>query len=149
MKIQDLRESPILHRPLLKFLRNHTDKYMFKNLPPTAQKAIIEWYSEGDTEVNSDDLWEYGIVPFDELQEFIIDSLNRHEGTDYKSFDEYHDDYSKGGGIPRHNEIWPVIITVYDSNMELVLDGFHRLHSYYRDNLKAIPVLFAHNENLK
>lgn len=143
MKIRDLTEAPILHKPLLNFLKKHTDKYKFKNLPRTAQKAIIEWYSEGDVEVNPDKLWGYGEVPFKDVQEFIIDSLNRHEGLEYKSFAEYHDDYVSGGYIPTHNEVWPVILTVYDSNMELVLDGFHRLHSYYRNNLKTIPVLFT------
>ena len=73
----------------------------------------------------------YGVVPMKILTDEITDRLG------YDSFEEYHKDY--GDNTDHGSSVLPVILSF--DNDELIEDGWHRFHSYYRKGLKNIPVV--------
>lgn len=83
---------------------------------------------------NKNKSFAYGMVPMKSLIKEITERLG------YDSFDEYHMDYVGSNYTPKHkNSVWPIILNV--DNDELIEDGWHRFHDYYRKGLKKVPVV--------
>jgi len=134
----------------------------FEELPFEYKKSLIIYMYEGpvvdwsldldrDVIVKNDDLinilindyestgrlrhksFGYGVVPMDVLTDEIKDRMG------YDSFEEYHDEYSSGF-VPDHGDSILPIILDFD-NDELIEDGWHRFHSYYKKGLKRVSVV--------
>jgi hypothetical protein len=73
----------------------------------------------------------YGEVPIDLIKDEVKDRLG------YKTFDEYHKWY--GDDTDHGDSVIPIIIDFDDE--ELIIDGWHRFHSYVRKGLDKVPVL--------
>jgi len=118
----------------------------FYKLPYIYQKSLMIFRNEGVT--NDDDTKEliddelrsnskrkmfyFGIVPIDLIKDEVVKRL------DFNTFDEYHKWY--GDEQTDHGDsVLPIIID-YDDE-ELIIDGWHRFHSYVRKGLNKIPVL--------
>jgi hypothetical protein len=118
----------------------------FYKLPYIYQKSLMIFKNEGVT--NDDDIKElindelhskskrkmfyFGIVPIDLIKDEVAKRL------DFNTFDEYHKWY--GDEQTNHGDsVLPIIID-YDDE-ELIIDGWHRFHSYVRKGLNKIPVL--------
>jgi hypothetical protein len=118
----------------------------FYKLPYIYQKSLMIFRNEGVT--NDDDIKEliddelrsnskrkmfyFGIVPIDLIKDEVVKRL------DFNTFDEYHKWY--GDEQTNHGDsVLPIIID-YDDE-ELIIDGWHRFHSYVRKGLNEIPVL--------
>lgn len=133
----------------------------FKDLPFEYKKALIIYFYEGyvaDWSINIDikdilkddklvniliddyikagkrnkyKCFGYGEVPINVLTKEISNRLG------YDTFQEYHEwynDYTDHG-----DSIIPIILNL--ENDELIEDGWHRFHSYYRKGFKKIPVV--------
>lgn len=61
---------------------------------------------------------------------------------DYKSIEDYVKSYDLYRDTPYHksNNRWPVILSEFDD--EVLEDGWHRFHCYYRRKDKSIPCVF-------
>lgn len=82
----------------------------------------------------------YALIPLEEIADGI---MRCEQGRDYLSFKEYHEAYISCGDVPYHPPIslWPVIFS--SNGYELLEDGWHRLHSYYRSQVPIIPVVYS------
>lgn len=142
----------------------------FKDLPISHQKAIV-WFMAVDG-----DAWDGVDISFlseNELKHELInlmpkyikvygeklfgsisldvDSLKKSIMNDidisdsFKSWEEYHSSYI-AFDVPKysHKERWPVILS--DDDSETLHDGWHRFHSYVRDNASYVPVVFFPKE---
>lgn len=69
-----------------------------------------------------------------ELSQWFIDS-------DWSNFWEYHKWYIGCGELPDYSNEnrWPVFLATLD-NEEPITDGWHRFHSYVKNNHQTIPV---------
>ncbi len=132
----------------------------FSELPFEYKKSLIIYFYEGDVvewsidnsidEVSKDDnlinilvndyisvgrnknkSFEYGLVPIETLTKEISKRLG------YETFQEYHEWYNDN--TDHKNSVLPIIISF--DNDELIEDGWHRFHSYYRKSIKKIPVV--------
>lgn len=132
----------------------------FNELPFTYQKSLILYMLEGDVVdwsiddpieiiAKNDDLvkiaindyvkvgrnknksFAYGVVPTEVLTKEIAKRLG------YDTFDEYHKRYIDD--TDHKDSILPIIIDF--ENDELIEDGWHRFHSYYKKGIKEIPVV--------
>lgn len=90
----------------------------------------------------------YGDKPFGFVRipmKALADSIMQDEdiGTDYRTFDEYHRDFVRGGYMPRHGtrDMWPVILDT-NNEFETLQDGWHRLHRYYQLGARSIPAIY-------
>lgn len=132
----------------------------FQELPFEYKKSLIIYFYEGDVvdwsinlpidEVSKDDnlikilindyisiarnknkSFAYGLVPIQVLTKEISKRMG------FKSFQEYHDWY--GDDTDHGDSILPIIMSF--DNEELIEDGWHRFHSYYRKGFQQIPVV--------
>jgi hypothetical protein len=127
-------------------LGEYLDVTPFYKLPYIYQKSLMIFRNEGVT--NDDEIKEliddilhtkfknkmfyFGIVPIDLIKDEVTKRL------EYNTFDEYHKWY--GDEQTDHGDsVLPIIID-YDDE-ELIVDGWHRFHSYVRKGLTEIPVL--------
>ena len=77
-------------------------------------------------------IYYFGIVPIKLIQDEVIKRL------DWDSFENYHKWY--GDENTDHGDsVLPIIIDFDDE--ELIVDGWHRFHSYVRKGLDQIPVV--------
>jgi len=62
---------------------------------------------------------------------------------DWKSWADYHAWYCSQSNIPRHGREnrWPSL--VWTETDEVLMDGWHRLHSYFRAGHATIPLVCA------
>lgn len=111
----------------------------FHELPDIAQIAAKEYYlvdagfSEEDLYKNG---WYHGIASTNVLMELA--AIN--EG--FNSADEYHAWYCAEGDVPDHGDsIWPVLL----HGNEVLWDGWHRFHSYYKKGIEFIPFYATHD----
>jgi len=124
---------------------NYLQPEMFDNLPYEYKKSLMIFRNEGvgnnDEMINEllDELTKsekrkvfyYGEVPIDLIKDEVKDRMG------YKTFDEYHKWY--GDDTDHGDSVLPVIIDFDDE--ELIIDGWHRFHSYVRKGLDNVPVL--------
>lgn len=81
---------------------------------------------------------EFGIVtlPMKELTDHIM-KTNIEIGDDFDSFEDYHQWYMRGDGVDkRDNHKWAVALS--GTKGESLDDGWHRLHSYYSQNVPKV-----------
>lgn len=157
-----------LKETILRIIREELNYYdnlkttSFEELPFEYQKSLILYMYEGpvvdwslDTRIddvakddslvrvliddymsvgrNKNKSFAYGLVPMNVLTKEIADRMG------YDSFEEYHQEY-KQGYLPDHGKsVLPIILDF--NNDELIEDGWHRFHSYYKKGLKNVPVV--------
>ena len=103
-----------------------------QNVSREAALAITQYCVNevGATDSVIESVWYEGKINLFNLMDYAA----RNEGFD--SADEYHEWYIKGGDIPDHGDsVWPVFL----HQTEVLLDGWHRLHSYYQKGMAEIP----------
>ena len=164
LKNDNLQES------IRRILREETDLYSnlktvaFKDLPFEYQRSLIIYMYEGDVVdwsldldrdvvAKNDDLiktlikdymsvgrnknksFAYGLVPMKELTKEIAEIMG------YDSFKDYHKDYTSDNYVPKYKKesVWPIILDV--DNEELIEDGWHRFHQYYKMGLNKVPAV--------
>ncbi len=135
-------------------------KFAFKNLPPEAKKAVVVYMFGARADVkevededgrsfssivkefekyNKNAPFEIVIIPTEVLAQKAIDEANVRDGANFKSPKEWHDHYVKYEELPQHKKIWPLLGGDED---EVIQDGWHRLHLYYENGVKNIPVVY-------
>ena len=147
-------------------LYNNLKTVAFKDLPFEYQRSLIIYMYEGDVVdwsvdldrdkvAKNDDLiktlikdymsvgrnksklFAYGLVPMKKLTKEIAERMG------YDSFEEYHKDYTSDNRITKHKKdsVWPIILD--KDNDELIEDGWHRFHHYYKMGLTKVPVVMS------
>jgi hypothetical protein len=164
------KNSPNLFESIRRILREETDLYSnlktvaFKELPFEYQRSLIIYMYEGDVVdwsldldrdvvAKNDDLiktlikdyisvgrnknksFAYGLVPMKVLTKEIAERMG------YDSFKDYHKDYTSDNYVPKYKKesVWPIILDV--DNEELIEDGWHRFHQYYKMGLNKVPAV--------
>ena len=149
---------------------NGEKKHFCKHSKPT-QKAIIQWMAvDGDAwfDLIPEELHELYKNGWSDAEWcMVIDAITKTQGLktytffevptklltdciasshddiseDFESWDAYHKWYISGGNIPKHSSEnrWACI---FCGGGELIADGWHRLHSYVRDNHQTIPLVY-------
>lgn len=108
----------------------------YDKLPECARKAIdIYFVNEFGITYESNDIFGYVVVPLNEL---IIAVQNSDE--DYVDFEKYHQDYMSRGDVSSHETVWALILDLYSN--DIILDGWHRFHSYIEKGINLIPMVF-------
>ena len=148
-KPRNLQESirKILREELeSKDISHYLDVSPFYKLPYPYQKSLIIMKNEGTTndmeikDLIDDELqtsfkrkmYYYGAVPIKLIEDEVTERLG------WDSFENYHKWY--GDEETDHGDsVLPIIIDFDDE--ELIIDGWHRFHSYVRKGLTKIPVL--------
>ncbi len=90
---------------------------------------IDDYMSVGRNKNNS---FAYGLIPIQILTKEVAKRMG------FKIFQEYHEWYNDNN-TDHGDSILPILISFDDE--ELIVDGWHRFHSYYRKNIKQIPVV--------
>jgi hypothetical protein len=141
----------------------------FKHLPKNHKKALIQYFVietgaweglehliyriSGDV---SEDEWEELIYESDLVfgcLDFRIKTMSREEASsfiwentpdlreDFSCFKEYHKDYLKSE-VPVYREsYWPIL--AMPSCGEALIDGWHRLHSYLKNGVEDVSLVFV------
>ena len=159
-----------LQETIRRILREETDLYnnlktvAFEDLPFEYQRSLIIYMYEGpvvdwsldldrDVVARNNDLikilikdymsvgrnknksFAYGLVPMKELTKEIAERMG------YDSFEDYHKDYTSDNYTPGYKKesVWPIILDM--DNDELIEDGWHRFHHYYKMGLKKVPAV--------
>lgn len=120
-------------------LLNYIDgECSFRQLEDNYQKAVITYsYNLSEDEINQFK-YQYGKIPTKEIIKLIWE--NHPEIKDeHKSFEEYHTWYINNGDTPNYSDQWAVIIGQGCIAEEIIEDGWHRFHSYIKNNIKTIP----------
>ncbi len=152
-------------------MKNNGETKPFSQHSKPTQKAIIQWMAiDGEAwfELIPKELHELYKNGWNDAEwNFVIDAINKTQGSksytfaevptqlltdcianeheeiseDYDSWKEYHEYYLNGGDIPNHSSEnrWPCI---FRGGEELIVDGWHRLHCYVRDNHQTIPLVY-------
>lgn len=116
----------------------------FDHLDDVYSKAISVYSYNLTKEDIKKYTFEYGRIPTPVIIE-LIQKNHPEIPDDFNSFEEYHAWYISQGDTPNHNTAWAVIIANGINDSEILEDGWHRLHSYIRDNLEYIPFVIYHN----
>jgi hypothetical protein len=132
----------------------------FEELPFEYKKSLIIYFYEGDVvdwSINNtideisknDDLvnilindyisvgrnknksFAYGLIPMQILTKEITKRMG------FKTFQEYHNWYNDN--TDHKDSILPIILSF--DNEELIEDGWHRFHSYYKKGIKEVPAV--------
>lgn len=95
---------------------------------------VINWCDE-----NIEKTFFFYNMPTEEIATFFRES-DIGFMDDFKSFQAYHEEYVSFGDVLTYSneERWP---SIAGCNEEGILDGWHRMHSYYRNNHQTIPLL--------
>lgn len=121
----------------------------FESLPPHFQESIREYTLEGipDEEEFRQHMAKYGFLIGEVPTEVLIREIERVQGGRGEidpDFEKYHQWYidERAGPMPDHGpkNRWPVTLSQYYEE-EVLEDGWHRLHDYYRKGHKTIPVM--------
>ena len=139
-----LREFPSPKESILMFL---SDPMPYDQLPPHYQESIREYTAEGFPEDGefaphvAKYLFRIGDVPT-EVMVREISRVQGGRGETSQDFDEYHKEYVEMGPMPTHGpeNRWPVTLSPYYEE-EVLQDGWHRFHDYYRKGHDSIPVV--------
>ena len=132
-------------------ISSYLDVLPFYKLPYPYQKSLIIFRNEGLT--NDDDIkdliddelktikkrkvYYYGNVPIKLIEDEVTQRLG------WNNFEDYHKWY--GDEETDHGDsVLPIIIDFNDE--ELIIDGWHRFHSYVRKGLTKIPVLGIYSD---
>lgn len=108
----------------------------YKDLPQNAKNSVDVYYrNEFCYDIKDDDVFGYVEIPMKELKAVI----GCPDNLPYKTFEEYHKWYMDGGDIPSHKDVWAVILS---SDDEIILDGWHRFHSYVEKDVKMVPCIY-------
>ena len=156
-KIQGFRHNPPVTPPqfpslpvnMLSVFKQHGGRILkFKALPVDAQKAIVHYMAvDGEAWEANEPLSfyvrKYGGVSFGyvllPMQVLVRQIQGNMDDFTWRNFDEYHKWYLGGGGVPHHKSAWPVLLA--DERGEVLQDGWHRFHDYYRRGLKTVPAV--------
>lgn len=111
-------------------------KYKYKDLPECGKLALKQYYEEesGEIELQDNGIFGYCLVPMEVLTK-KIESVN----SDYSPFEEYHKDYIRIDVENHGDSIWAVILENDIDITEVIFDGWHRFHDYYRRGIKLVP----------
>jgi hypothetical protein len=140
-----------------KLIDSHKGQWLpFGDLPDTHKQALIVYSFGCDVQWNT--ITEQDIKEFQEEEKerkglYGIATISMKAATEEcmrllvdrteKTFEEYHKWYinydPKDERFVFHKEMWPVILSPFPD--EWLQDGWHRLHSYYAQKQKKIPVL--------
>lgn len=130
-------------------LQHLSDPVPFDQLPPEYQASIQEYISDGvPEEVRPEHLakylFRYGEVPT-ELLASEISRVQGERGEIDMDFEKYHRWYveeRERNWMPDHgpDNRWPVTLSPYYEE-EVLEDGWHRFHDYYRKEHSTIPVV--------
>lgn len=113
----------------------------FEALPTHFQTAITR-IARDDLDTPDDHAGEYWGVSTLPIEEIQLAQMHGEIGRDFKTWTSYHKWYVSQGGIPDHGtSVWPITLSTDDTE-DPILDGSHRLHSYFRKGLKMIPVIW-------
>lgn len=114
--------------------------YRYNELPKAYRNAV-DIYFKDEFEIPEKELDNrlYGClsVPISIITDIIM-SIDEYKDT-YKTFEEYHQGYMLGGDVPKYSERLACIL--YEDE-DFILDGWHRLHSYYQYKVDMIPCVF-------
>ena len=148
MNLQEHIRRIIREETNSKEISSYLDITPFYKLPYPYQKSLMIMRSEGTTtDVEIKDLIDnelqtslngkrkmfyYGVVPIKLIEDEVTERL------EWDSFENYHKWY--GDEQTDHGDsVLPIIIDFDDE--ELIIDGWHRFHSYVRKGLNKVPVL--------
>ena len=142
-------QFPSLPVNMLSVFKQHGGRILkFKALPVDAQKAIVHYMAvDGEAWEANEPLSfyvrKYGGVSFGyvllPMQVLVRQIQGNMDDFTWRNFDEYHKWYLGGGGVPHHKSAWPVLLA--DERGEVLQDGWHRFHDYYRRGLKTVPAV--------
>jgi hypothetical protein len=108
------------------------DVLEFEELPAPYRNAIAVYYRDEPW----GELFGIGKLP----TRALIDEVMRDEELDdWPSWREYHAWYLSLGHVPFHQQRWAVILS--KDNYETLEDGWHRFHSYVRDNRRVVAAV--------
>ena len=139
-------------------------KIQFNKLPKSAKKSLIQYFVidgcderfqslliniEGQVKEHewidlitlaehywTDHLYELITLNINDAIKMVWDNSSELQ-EDYSNFNEYHQDYINGGDIPNHtNNDWPILFS--PDGFEAILDGWHRFHSYIKNQHNKI-----------
>lgn len=130
-------------------VRYLSDPIPFQDLPSHYQDSILDFIHDGIPEEKREShlaryRFRFGDVPTnaltDEIQR-VQQSRPEGGGDKWDSFAEYHKWYTQYE-MPDHGpeNRWPVTLSPYYEE-EVLDDGWHRLHDYYRKGHSTIPVV--------
>jgi hypothetical protein len=107
---------------------------------PNIYRAAIDVYhgGAGASLPLSDQTFGLAIVPMSALVKSVMNDVDIE--ADFESWEKYHAWYLKGGRVPHYKTRWPVVLSSFEE--ETLEDGWHRLHSYYRDGAEEVPVIW-------
>lgn len=119
-------------------IKNQCREIEYKKLPLSARKAI-KWFATKDGGNCIDyhtKKYGYGIIATSDIIECV---MNDEDIKDFKSFAEYHDWYDVDVIHPIQDidKRWAVLI-----DNEIIVDGWHRFHSYINSGYNEIPVIY-------
>lgn len=135
-------------------------KYAFKDLPSEAKKAVViyMWGARADVkevenqerlpfaaivkefeDVNGGVPFEIYKVPVSVVAKKAMEEANERDGAGFENLDEWHENYIGSEELPNHKKVWPLL---GGDEEEVIQDGWHRLHLYYENGVRIVPVLF-------
>lgn len=81
----------------------------------------------------------FGIIDVEVVKKSVMNDEDI--SSEFSSWHEYHNWYLSLGDMPNHpkKDKWPIILSSDDH--ETIHDGWHRFHSYAKNNEKHIPVI--------
>lgn len=113
----------------------------YKNLPEEAQKAILTFLEDNVDEVDPDKKFGYKVIDINEISDAIMNLEGSEIPEDFDTFEDYHAWYVKGGDMPDHTNFkYPVILGDFEN--EIIRDGWHRFHDYYRKGVKELHLVW-------
>lgn len=108
----------------------------YEELPECAVMAVKTYLiRECGNYIYPDEKFGFVNIPLYELKEAIEKAFKEKWST----FEKYHKWYMSFGDIIYHDIVWAIII---NDDKEIILDGWHRFHSYVELNLEVIPVVY-------
>ena len=126
-----------------------SERLTFDELPREAQQALV-WLSDG-TDFYGDlaltrafhDGARFALfdVPVEAMKAAVISAGI--SGDEWDDWDSYHHWYMQNASpsLSERRERWPVYLDLDRNAIELLLDGWHRLHTYVARGWESIPVL--------
>lgn len=122
------------------FHKNDGKIASFSDLPQGAKNALMAYFEYEEEPL--DERFGYTLIPIKELVAACWNAPDNDDMRDYfPDWDTYHHSYWKGERDADYQnhlaEMWPVIL----DDREGILDGWHRLHWYYRNQVDEVPAI--------